>query len=275
MYDRFIHQWLNIPHTLYSRVISADKPIATVLFIHGIGNSGAVWDKVLRKLPTDIRIVTIDLLGFGGSSRPSWAIYSAKTQARSVLKTFFNLRLGGPVIVVGHSLGALVAVEMAKRSPRLVQSLILCSPPFYQPNLGEKRLFPRSDGVLKIIFKKIHQHPERFLQITSVAMRYKLINEPFDATKAGVDSYMGTLEAAIINQTSLEDVKKLQLPIHMIRGTFDPMVVSRNLKGLASDHPNVTVVQIAATHEVKGFFVAAVVKAIERACKVNRVATDS
>jgi len=106
MQDRLIHRWLHIPYALHTRVINAKvKPIATVLFIHGMGNSGRAWNKVIDKLPNDIRVVTIDLLGFGQSPRPAWAVYSAKTQARSVLATLLRLRLQGPVIIVGHSLG--------------------------------------------------------------------------------------------------------------------------------------------------------------------------
>lgn len=265
MYDRLIHRWLRVPYTLHTRVIEArSKSVATVLFIHGIGNSGASWNNVIDKLPKTVQIITIDLLGFGESPRPPWAVYSAATQARSVLKTLLTVRLRGPIIIVGHSLGSLVAVEMAKRYPLLVRSLVLCSPPFYQLYEEEKRLLPRSDKVLKAIYKTVHKYPEQFTRVAAVAVRYKLINEYFNVTEENVSSYMGALEAAIINQTSLNDAKKLRLPIQILRGTLDPVVVSRNIKELARSRPNVKLTQVVATHEVKGLFVTAVAKAVER-----------
>lgn len=270
MQDRLIHRWLHVPYALHTRVINAKvKPIATVLFIHGMGNSGRAWNKVIDKLPKDIRVVTIDLLGFGQSPRPAWAVYSAKTQARSVLATLLRLRLQGPVIIVGHSLGSLVAVEVAKRYPVLIRSLILCSPPFYQLYEDEKRFLPRSDEVLKTIYQTATKHPGQFLQVAAIAMRYKLINAIFNVTKENIDSYMGALEVAIINQTSLEDAKKLRLPITILHGTLDPIVVVRNLKELIRERSNITLVQVAAAHEVKGLFVPAVVKAINQACRPN------
>ncbi len=270
MQDRLIHRWLHVPYALHTRVINAKvKPIATVLFIHGMGNSGRAWNKVIDKLPKDIRVVTIDLLGFGQSPRPAWAVYSAKTQARSVLATLLRLRLQGPVIIVGHSLGSLVAVEVAKRYPVLIRSLILCSPPFYQLYEEEKKFLPRSDEVLKTIYQMVTTYPEQFLQVAAIAMRYKLINAIFNVTKENIDSYMGALEAAIINQTSLEDAKRLRLPITILRGTLDPIVVVRNLKELIRERSNITLVQVAAAHEVKGLFVPAVVKAINQACRPN------
>jgi len=268
MFDILIHRWLRVPYALHTHIVPSEaKPIATVLFIHGIGNSGHVWNTVIEKLPKNIRVVTIDLLGFGQSPRPSWVVYSAKTQARSVLATYFRLRLRGQVIIVGHSLGSLVAVEIAKRYPLLVRSLILCSPPFYQLYDDEKRLLPRSDMVLKNIFATAQKYPERFLQVAAIAMRYKLINAIFSVTKENIDSYMGTLEATIVNQTSFVDAKKLRLPIELLHGTLDPVVVARNLKQLAGERSNVTLTQVVAAHEIKGFFIPATVRAIERACK--------
>lgn len=270
MFDQLIHRWLHVPYILHTRIIATtSKPIATVLFIHGIGNSGEVWDGVIKKLPKNICVVTIDLLGFGRSPRPSWVVYSAKTQARSVLATYFRLRLHGPLIIVGHSLGSLVAVEIARRYPLLVRSLILCSPPFYQLRENEKRLLPRSDKILKIIYTTAKKRPEQFLQVASIAMRYKLINAVFNVTKENIDSYMGALEAAIINQTSLADAKKLRVPICILHGTLDPVVVTRNLKELTRERSNVTLVHVAASHEIKGRFVQATVKAVQQACELD------
>ena len=65
------------------------------------------------------------MLGFGQSPRPQWAVYDAKTQARSVIATLLKLRFSTPLTIVGHSLGALVAIEMALRYPLLVKKLFL------------------------------------------------------------------------------------------------------------------------------------------------------
>lgn len=90
MFDRIIHRWLKIPYTHFTwkHYRKPKKPRATVLFIHGIGNSGDAWKDVIERLPKDVRIISIDLLGFGKSPRPKWAIYNTKTQANAVLATF-------------------------------------------------------------------------------------------------------------------------------------------------------------------------------------------
>lgn len=262
MLDTLTHRWLKIPYTLnVTHIQRPKKPRATVLFIHGIGNSGSAWDEVINGLPEDIRVLSIDLLGFGASPRPDWAVYNAKTQARSVLATYFKLGIASPVVIVGHSLGSLVAIEIAKRYPLLVKSLILCSPPLYT-SVEKTSLLPSSDLLLKQLYKSAYDRPDEFVKLSAIAMRYELINKSFNVTADNVDSYMATLEAMIINQTSLQDAKTIKVPTTIIRGTLDPLIVAKNLKELARVNGNVTLETIIAGHEVKGRYVSFVIEQI-------------
>lgn len=265
--DTLLHRLLKVPYTLHIHTDQRVKnPKATVLFIHGIGNSGAAWKEVTRKLPDDIRIISIDLLGFGESKRPSWAVYSVKTQARSVLATLLKLRITHPIIIVGHSLGALVAVEIAKRYPLLVHSLILCSPPFYKIDEEKRQLVPRSDDMLREMYKLAYKHPDQFLKISMIAARLGLVNKAFNLTTDNVSIYMNALESSIINQTSLEDATKLRLPTHIIYGRLDPVVVAKNLKFLESSNAHVTLSSVVASHEIKSpVFIRTTIQAITAA----------
>jgi pimeloyl-ACP methyl ester carboxylesterase len=266
MWDLITHKWLRVPYTLH---VATDqkvkKPRATVLFVHGIGNSGSAWDEVIEELPKDVRLVSIDLLGFGESQRPTWAVYSAKTQARAVLATYLRLRIKGQVIVVGHSLGSLVAVEIAKRYPLLVRSMVLCSPPFYKADPAKWRLVPSGDHLLKDIYKQARRRPEELIALSGVAMKLGLVNKSFSLTRDNAPSYISALESSIINQTSLEDAIKINTPIQLIYGRLDPVVLYKNLRYLAEHNQRVHITNVLAGHEVRGLFVPAVVKAIKQA----------
>lgn len=264
MFDTFFHKWLRVPYTLHVRHHHTPKrSVATLVFIHGIGNSGAAWDEVIEKLPNDIRIITVDLLGFGNSPRPSWAKYDAKLQAVSVAATLLKLGIVGKVTIVGHSLGALVAIELAKSYSFFVGSLILCSPPLYRSDehLLTSRL-PSSDRVLKALFTSVKGRPDQFVKLSAFAMKYELVNKSFTVNSDNIHSYMTALEAMIINQTSYEDALRLSVPTHIIRGSLDPFVVAKNLRTLKKSNPNITIQQIIAGHEVKGVFIPPVVRAI-------------
>lgn len=263
MFDQLIHRFLRVPYTLHAHYVRKPKRArATVLFIHGIGNSGKAWEKVIAQLPDDIAIVAVDLLGFGESPKPDWAFYNAKTQARSVLATCLRQGIVGPLVVVGHSLGSLVAIEMAKRYPLIIRSLVLCSPPLYQQARDVKFSF-RSDDILRQLYGAIVQNPKELLGWSALAMKYNLINDSFNVTDKNVASYVETLKAMIINQTALHDAKQVRVPMTIIQGALDPLVVTKNLKGLMKGRDTVRHVSVLAGHEVKGAYVKTVVKVIE------------
>lgn len=271
MFDVIIHKWLRVPYTLYVSVDhKAKKPRATVIFIHGIGHSSDAWAEVIAKLPNDIRVISVDLLGFGKSPKPHWPIYSVRLQARTFIATMLRLRISGPVILVGHSLGALVSVEVARRYPLLVRSLILCSPPFYKQDLITRKLLPHGDNVLKDIYRAIHKYPDQFIKISMLAVKYGLVNKSFNLTNDDVHSYMGALEASIINQTSLRDAIKLKKRMRVIHGMLDPVVIGKNLKTLAKKNPKASLNIIVAGHEVSGLYVPAVISAINEAVNAKK-----
>jgi pimeloyl-ACP methyl ester carboxylesterase len=276
IWDEVTHRWLRIPYTLHVHedVRGAKKPRATILFIHGIGNSGAAWDEVIKQLPDDLRLVSIDLLGFGNSQSPAWAIYNVKTQARAILATYLKLRISGQVTIVGHSLGALVAVEIAKRYPLLVKSLILCSPPFYRDDEVKKRLFPESDQLLKTLYRRMVSRPEELLVVSRAAKRLGVVNRSFNLTKHNAASFTNALEASIINQTSLQDAVKLKTPTYVLYGQLDPVVIQKHLRYLAAHNPNVELQAVIAGHEVVGRFVQAVVQTITRTLDASTKASS-
>lgn len=259
LFDQFIHRWLRVPYALHTTVRRVKKPRLSVLLIHGIGNSEKVWQPLIDQLPGDVQIVSVDLLGFGKSPRPHWVQYNAKTQARSVAAAYLKLGLYGQVVVVGHSLGSLVAIEMARRYPLLVKSLILCSPPLYHLNEAERKLLPHPDRVLTSLYQVLQKHPEEFVKLGQLAVRYKLITDAFQVTTETVATYMATLEAAIINQTAMKDIQQLNCPIVILHGRLDPVVVNRNLVWLAKHRPNITLQHVAAGHEIAGSMLRALV----------------
>lgn len=274
MWDQIIHKWLRVPYTLHVSVDrKVKRPRATVVFIHGIGHSGNVWQEIIERLPSDIRCISIDLLGFGQSPKPRWAIYSVRLQAKMLIATFLRLGIKGPVTLVGHSLGGLVSVEIAKKYPLLVRSLVLCSPPFYRQDPVARKLLPHTDAILKDIYRAIQNNPEQFLKISALAVKYGLVNKSYNVTEDDIHSYMGALEASIINQTSLQDAIKIKKPIRIIYGALDAVVIGRNLKYLVKHNSYASLTTIIAGHEMARLYVPAVVNAITSATTIEKMST--
>ena len=262
--DSLLHKYLRVPYRLHVYVDrKAKKTKATVVLLHGMGNSGAAWDEVVKKLPDDIRVISIDLLGFGASPSPRWLKYSTVIQAKAVMSTLLRLGFKRQLIIVGHSMGSLVAVELAKRYPMWVKSLILCSPPLYNET-QKKTILPDQNTVLKNFYRMMQKYPKNLVDIAPLATKLKIVGKAFNVTAENVDIYMGALEASIVSQTGFKDVKRIQKPVQLLHGAFDPVVIKKNLDLIVAANPKVTLQVVLAGHELLGAYIPAVVKAVTR-----------
>jgi pimeloyl-ACP methyl ester carboxylesterase len=263
MFDTLLHKYLRLPYRLNVHFDKKAKdPVATIVLLHGLGNSGESWDEVVSQLPPNVRVISIDLLGFGASPSPRWLKYNTVIQARSVAATLIRLNITQKMTIVGHSMGSLVAVELTRRYPLFVKSLVLCSPPFYN-EVQRKTLLPDPNAVLKKIYRMMQKHPEDVVDIIPLFSRLNIVGKAFRVTDENVDIYLGALEASIVHQTALRDVKKLQKPIRILHGMFDPVVIKKNLDGIVKTNQNAKLTVVLAGHEMLGAYIPAVVKVIK------------
>ena len=98
-----------------------------VLLIHGSGSIWQDWQSVFNAFSTEYHIYAIDLRGFGGSARVA-GTYNLATFADD-LADFIKGVLSERPVVVGHSLGALITIDLAGRYPDLLRSVVLEDPP--------------------------------------------------------------------------------------------------------------------------------------------------
>ena len=99
-------------------------PGGPVLLIHGLQSGPSTWWRVGADLTTlGFEVATPTLPGHAGRPIPPGASLADLADA---------VAPAGPAVVVGHSLGALVALELAARRPDLVRALVLEDPPSRQ-----------------------------------------------------------------------------------------------------------------------------------------------
>ena len=85
------------------------------------------WSRNVPALSQSFRVITIDLPGFGSSSKPLRAPYDAPWFSRAVIR-FMDAQGIGRAHIVGNSLGGRVAIEVGLREPDRVRSLSLLCP---------------------------------------------------------------------------------------------------------------------------------------------------
>jgi pimeloyl-ACP methyl ester carboxylesterase len=157
---------------------------------------------MIPHLDRDHRVIAVDLLGHGGSEKPSSG-YSIEDQANLVAGVLAKLRVRNAE-VVGHSLGGPVSIALAERAPQLVDRLVTIDSipdnsygdvgfigelPF-KPVIGEtlwriKPDFSIKDG-LKVAFAPGYSVPDAFVEDVK-RMTYTSYTHSHDA----FDDYTG------------------------------------------------------------------------------------
>jgi pimeloyl-ACP methyl ester carboxylesterase len=103
------------------------RDASPIVLIHCFTCAINWWDKMMPLLDRDHRVVAVDLLGHGGSEKPTSG-YSIPNQANLVAQALGQLGVRDAE-VVGHSLGGGVAVALAQQSPKLVDRIVIIDTP--------------------------------------------------------------------------------------------------------------------------------------------------
>jgi pimeloyl-ACP methyl ester carboxylesterase len=98
-----------------------------LLLIHGTG--GNVWDPLPEMLASaGHRVIAYDRRGFGASTHQAIKDPRRHTADAAALLQGLN---AVPAIVVGHSMGGVISLDLAARHPDLVRALVLIEPPLH------------------------------------------------------------------------------------------------------------------------------------------------
>lgn len=81
----------------------------------------------------DFKVTMPDMLGFGRSDKPDDSDYGVDEHAKAIVSCVLS-KYDLPIILVGHSMGAMVATRIAKLYPHLVSRLILINIPLFTDN---------------------------------------------------------------------------------------------------------------------------------------------
>ncbi len=229
-------------HFLCSQGERADG--SPIVFIPGLGSSCRTMLPTAQLMPGGRDVFIVDLPSQGESenaSRPlSLAEYAAATAA-----WLDGLELGRAVLV-GHSFGSQVLVELAVDRPSLVDSLVLISP-------------------------TVDPHARTMLgQLARLLL--DAIREPRDLLRLQLRSYLrnGIRGMRDLGRIAIRDrveakLPSIEAPTLLVRGTRDPLVPDRWAKQMASLLPQSKLVTIPnGTHAVQYQSAGAVAQALNK-----------
>ena len=111
----------------------------TIVFVHGLGMSGATWQAVVDLLAPLHETIAVDLLGHGESPLPDDPAEYTRDAALVDLDDVIA-SAAGPVVLVGHSLGGYLALAHAATRPGVARALVVLNtgPGYRDPERREE-----------------------------------------------------------------------------------------------------------------------------------------
>jgi pimeloyl-ACP methyl ester carboxylesterase len=155
--SRFIDLGGPVHYLEYSGPASA----STVVCLHGLGGSAVNFAAVGPLLADRFRVVAVDLLGHGRTHADCNGAGAVEANLQLV-RRFCREVADGPVILMGHSLGGVLALLHTMDDPADVDRLVLLGPPVpsrarrsRDPKLTAKMAFLRAPGVGRMVARQM------------------------------------------------------------------------------------------------------------------------
>jgi len=216
-----------------------NKP--TILLLHGIAADSGTWTHLVDRIDLEkYRVVGMDLLGCGKSPRPTHIEYNIDDFVKSIKRTVKKARIKPPFIIMGHSMGALIAARYARLYPDQISSEYLLSIPIYHKNqeLHTKRSRRQTDLFLKTYDLMIKNKDFTVFTFKIARRVVNIFNKKVNMTLEEGDwrGFSLSLQNTIIHQNTINDLKntKKKIPIRIIYGNLDELLVQDNINHLSS-----------------------------------------
>ncbi|MFT6973330.1 MAG: pimeloyl-ACP methyl ester carboxylesterase [Pontimonas sp.] len=204
-----------------------------VILLHGIASSSVTFTHVVPLLQSDHRVIAMDLLGFGQSPNPPQAHFTLEEHVAAVAGTIKSLRLKGPVTLVGHSLGALIANRYAAENKTRVKHLVMVAPPVYLP--GHTILDPL-ERLQMDAYRHLYDYMQANRSFTTAGAKalsqFSPIKNLLEVTEENWRAFTLSLENCIESQSTVADVSQVSAPIDLVYGTRDFFLSSAGLRVL-------------------------------------------
>lgn len=203
-----------------------------LVLVHGLGSDLRAWARNIDALARHHRVVAIDLPGFGRSSKPmrpptlrGWAAIVEDVCARLGL---------GEIVLVGHSMGAQIALHHALEHPGRARALGLVAPAGFERftaaesawlRAGVDPMATRSIGAWQVVarwLQAFHRMPPEAWPL--VRDRIAVIGGP------DFDAYCRTVAgavAAMLAEPVIERLGEVQVPALVTFGREDRLVPNR------------------------------------------------
>jgi len=213
----------------------------TLVFIHGLSGSLSAWYPHEKLFEEKYNVVTLDLRGHGLSKRyKKYSDYALNNFSEDVYAVLTELKVNS-CILVSHSLGALVALELLHHHPHVVSKAIFISPAaqndklFWYHASHPVRELGVIAGFVCSIFKKPHGRTNYDLYKDTADWSFK--RTLTDVSNMGRLTYLYVLNNLYAFKHN-EWWQEINIPVLFLHGSRDTMVPLSYARALAKEVPD-------------------------------------
>lgn len=222
----------------------------TLLFVHGLSSNLDSWKKNIKGLRSDFRTISIDLPGYGKSSR-SKTDYSLAEYAGMLIDVVDQLNLKN-VILVGHSMGGQIAMHSVIENPDAFEKLILIAPAGIETFTEQEATIMKTsytpamvvntsdEQVLANYKMNFYSFPEDAQQMVDDRVAMKSASDFPDYAETVVNNIHAMLEEPVIDKIS-----SIEMPVLMIFGKNDMLIPNKYF------HPSQSIASLVETSKEK------------------------
>lgn len=226
-----------------------------VIMLHGLAGTSQYFDRITKFLPNN-KVISIDLLGFGDSPKPKYIKYTIRDHISAIENTIESLNIEKPFSILGVSMGAILALEYAKKHPNDIKSLVLVSPAIYSSaKVAKNRIdSTRAPNILmfgpvaKFVCKNICARQELAKKINPIVMRHI----PSDVAKTVCEhtweSYSYSMQNVVINQPKQDITAITKIPFFIIFDSKDILIEQELMQELVDKSSAAKIIHVDGGH---------------------------
>ncbi|MCK1388925.1 alpha/beta hydrolase [Bradyrhizobium sp. 21] len=270
--------------TVYARDYAGSGP--AFVLMHGFPDNLRIWDDLIPFLLAEgRRVVTFDFLGFGASDKPAGITYSFKQQLGDLEAVVGHLGLG-TIVPVAHDSSGMATLNYALAHPEGVASMIMLNSAYSEDDtvLWPEMITLFATRSMQALAMAIAQSPEQFGWLLTWQQKKFLDSLP-EAQKSHFAAFIGPVirdnflaqpgagpafvqlaaeffDEHARNAQHLAALKRLDVPVKLIWGQYDPYFPIALAERRRSQLKNASLTVIPAGHWLQADEPAQVAKAM-------------
>jgi pimeloyl-ACP methyl ester carboxylesterase len=247
---RYVSTNTVLRHQRFHYLHWGDAQATPVLILHGGNQSAHSWDLVSLNLCGEWSVYALDQRGHGDSEWSRGAHYDVPELMRDA-EVFIRTVIGQPCIVIGHSMGGLVACSLALHAPELIRQLVMVDIGPEVNDEGRKLIRDfvgrnvEFDDMNEFLDRVVAYDPYRSREHIERTLKYNLIRRADGKYVPKADRRRFHASGSMPSIPDLDAVRSIRCPVLIVRGETSSVLLRGAAERFAAALPSGRFVEVS------------------------------